>query len=174
MGILPELVEERSVSLEEVLLSREARQERQRAWISRYEMAIVSLTIVVPGEFKDTRLSRQAFNMAWQALDALSLEKGWRTVAKEVFCLPTGPEGLMAIDLPAEDVKCASVELEQQSAAGRLWDIDVIGKNGILSRQALGLGPRRCLVCERDARICARERTHSLQALNQAMEALFL
>lgn len=78
----------------------------------------------------------------------------------------------MAVDFSPEEVKRACVELEQQSAVGRLWDIDVIGPEGILSRQMFGLAPRSCLVCSRDARLCARERTHSLSELHQAMEAL--
>lgn len=63
MNILPELVEERRVSLEEVLLSRDMRQERQQEWMSRYAVTLISLTIVVPGECKDTLLSRRAFNI---------------------------------------------------------------------------------------------------------------
>lgn len=172
MNILPELVEERRVSLEEVLLSRDMRQERQQEWMSRYAVTLISLTIVVPGECKDTLLSRRAFNIALQSLASLLAEKGWRTVDKAVFCLPTGPEGLLAVDFSPEEVKRACVELEQQSAVGRLWDIDVIGPEGILSRQMFGLAPRSCLVCSRDARLCARERTHSLSELHQAMEAL--
>ncbi|MCD1124940.1 citrate lyase holo-[acyl-carrier protein] synthase [Jinshanibacter sp. LJY008] len=172
MHILPEQASYHKVTLEEVLLSREARQERQQRWLAKYQSTLISLTVVAPGEIKDSTVVRQAFNLAWQTLDKLCQQHKWKVVDKAVFCLPTGPEGLVAIAHDASQVKRACVDSEEQSAVGRLWDIDVVGSEGIISRQSMGMAPRQCFLCSRDARICARERTHSIPALYQAMEEL--
>ncbi|QBH97791.1 citrate lyase holo-[acyl-carrier protein] synthase [Limnobaculum zhutongyuii] len=172
MNILPEQASYHKVTLEEVLLSREARQERQQLWLAKHQTTLISLTVVVPGEIKDSTVVRQAFNLAWQTLDKLCQQQKWNVVDKAVFCLPTGPEGLIAIGHDAREVKRACVESEEQSTVGRLWDIDVIGSEGIISRQSMNIAPRQCFLCSRDARICARERTHSVPALHQAMEDL--
>ncbi|MDR0805559.1 MAG: citrate lyase holo-[acyl-carrier protein] synthase [Enterobacteriaceae bacterium] len=172
MSILPEQASNHKVTLDEILQSRDARQQRQFDWIGRCQTTIVSLTIVTPGEVKDSEIARKAFNLAWQELEQLCQQRQWTVAAREVFCLPTGPEGLIAIAQPAEVVKRACVEREQLSPVGRLWDMDVIGEQGIISRQSLGFAPRQCFICQRDAKICSRERTHSIQALHDAMEAL--
>ncbi|AWH88388.1 citrate lyase holo-[acyl-carrier protein] synthase [Limnobaculum parvum] len=172
MNILPEQASYHKVTLEEILLSREARQERQQLWLAQYQTTLISLTVVVPGEIKDSTVVRQAFNLAWQTLDKLCQQQKWHVVDKAVFGLPTGPEGLLAISNDARVVKRACVESEERNAVGRLWDIDVIGSEGIISRQSMGMEPRPCFLCSRDARICARERTHSVLALHQAMEDL--
>ncbi|SUB83712.1 2'-(5''-triphosphoribosyl)-3'-dephospho-CoA:apo-citrate lyase [Pragia fontium] len=173
MNILPEQATNHKVSLAEILQSRESRQKRQQNWLASCQTTIISLTMVVPGEVKDSTIARRAFNLAWQALETLCRARGWQVINREVFCLPTGPEGLLAVNQPADVVKQACVECEQHSPIGRLWDIDVISERGIISRQAIGMAPRQCFVCQRDARICARERAHSIPALHDAMEALF-
>ena len=173
MLLLPEQATNHKVTLHEILFSRESRQQRQRTWSADYQITVVSLTMVIPGEIKDSALSRRAFNQAWSDVNQLCNHQGWPIQASEIFNLPTGAEGLLAIRQSAEAVKRACVVLEQNSPLGRLWDIDVIGEHGIISRQMIGMSPRKCFICELDARICARQRTHSIQALHEAMEALF-
>lgn len=75
------------------------------------------------------------------------------------------------VKAPAEEVKTLLCRLEDALPIGRLWDLDVLGEDGRpLSRQALGLPPRACLVCDAPAKICARERRHDLSALQAAIQ----
>ena len=173
MLLPPERATNHKVTLHEILFSRESRQQRQHLWRANHQSTIISLTMVVPGEVKDSVLSRKAFNQAWSEINQLCHQQGWAIESSEVFYLPTGPEGLLAIRQPAQVVKQACVVLEQNNALGRLWDIDVIGEQGIISRRDIGMPSRKCFICDLDARICARQRTHSIQALHDAMEALF-
>lgn len=173
MNILPGQATNHKVTLSEILQSRESRQERQQNWAARYQATIISLTMVVPGEVKDSVLARKAFNQAWQKLEKLCQQHNWSVADREVFCLLTGPEGIIAVHQSAEEVKRACVECEEQVPIGRLWDIDVIGEQGIISRQSIGFPPRQCFICQQDARVCARERRHSIEALHYSMEALF-
>ncbi|WP_159565589.1 citrate lyase holo-[acyl-carrier protein] synthase [Budvicia diplopodorum] len=173
MLLLPEQATNHKVTLLEILLSRESRQQRQRIWLADYQTTVVSLTMVIPGEIKDSELSRKAFNQAWDEINQLCNLQSWMIQASEVFNLPTGAEGLLAIKQSADVVKHACVAMEQNNPLGRLWDIDVIGEQGSISRQAIGMPPRSCFICDLDARVCARQRTHSIQDLHAAMEALF-
>ena len=40
-------------------------------------------------------------------------------------------------------------------------DMDVLGASGPVSRTDIGLEPRKCLLCNREARFCMRARTHT-------------
>lgn len=169
----PELATNHVVSLTEILSCRELRQSRQQLWLTTHHSTLISLTLVAPGPVKDTVLTRQIFNLASQALQALFTRENWQILAAETFAQPSGTEALIALNLPAERVKQKMVWLEQNHAVGRLWDIDVIDENGkILSRADSGLASRTCLICNNDARICGRNQSHSFEELTQAMAKL--
>ncbi|TPG63480.1 citrate lyase holo-[acyl-carrier protein] synthase [Ewingella americana] len=173
-AISPLLAANRAVSLPELLTSRESRQTRQRAWLARHHCTLISLTMVMPGAVKDTTLSRELFCLAWQALETLSQQRGWPWLAWR--CLPqdTGSEGLIALDVPAQEVKQATLALEDNQPLGRLWDIDVLDASGaILSRRDFGLPARHCLLCAQPANQCGREQKHSTAQLLGHMQRLF-
>lgn len=74
------------------------------------------------------------------------------------------PEGLDA----ASFIKKLTVQIEETHPFGRLYDIDVYGMDGKgISRQELGLPVRKCLICDKDAKICGRSRSHSVEELQQ-------
>ena len=72
----------------------------------------------------------------------------------------------MLVDLDLVTAKRRMVEIEEGFALGRLLDIDVMAK-GVpkISRQQLGLPPRRCLVCGEMAAACARSRRHDIKEI---------
>lgn len=76
----------------------------------------------------------------------------------------TGIEALIALDADAEELKRICVEIEETHPVGRLFDMDVIAKNGVkLGRTE----PRKCLICSENASICARSRAHSVGELQK-------
>lgn len=163
----------RAIGLPELLTGRDARQVRQQQWLATYATALISFTTVAPGPVKDSELTRRIFNHGVRALRQMLAASEWEIVHQRGFGLATGPEGLLAVDAPALALKQACIALEQHHPLGRLWDIDVFTPQGeLLSRQALDQPARRCMLCERDARICARERTHATAALVNQMERL--
>ncbi|CNE54262.1 citrate lyase holo-[acyl-carrier protein] synthase [Yersinia mollaretii] len=169
----PALAANRPISLPELLTSRESRQQRQQLWLARHQVSLISLTLVAPGAVKDNPLTRRLFALAWQAITTLIQQQRWPVLQQEVFPLPTGCEGLIAVDLPAEQVKDAALLLELKHPQGRLWDIDVLDASGqILSRRDLGLPPRSCLLCHRPANVCGRAQTHSIDELLSQMELM--
>lgn len=73
---------------------------------------------------------------------------------------------MLLLDLEPSQVKAVTTALEETHPLGRLWDMDVLDREGkSLSRIALGYPARRCLVCGAAAKECGRSRKHSYEEL---------
>jgi holo-ACP synthase len=160
------------VSLEAVLAAREDRARLQAELLEAHPLPVLSLGVVCPGAVKDGPGPRAAFMAALGALEDLARERGWTCRGGHARYLPTGPEAVLSVDAPAEDLKRALVALEDGHPLGRLWDLDVRDPAGPLSRSRLGLPPRKCLVCPEPAHACARSRAHAPEALDRAVRDL--
>lgn len=173
MRLLPEHATRHAVSIPELLASRDERQARQQNWLARHPASLVSFTVVVPGPIKDSELTRRIFNHGVTALLALAEKSSWVIREQTSLVSASGPEGLLSIEAPANDLKLATIGLEHSHPLGRLWDIDVLTPEGeILSRRHFALPARRCLLCEQSAAECARGKTHALSDLLIRMEEL--
>ncbi|WP_291970014.1 citrate lyase holo-[acyl-carrier protein] synthase [Candidatus Symbiopectobacterium sp.] len=164
---------ETGVSLEALLRAKDHRAARQADCLAQYYNTVISLTLVTPGEVKDSIRYRNTMGVALQACDQLLWQQGWNTLDRQVIWLPTGPEALWCVDHVATDVKALCMQLEQTHPLGRLWDIDVFcPQQGLISRKALGGGKRRCLLCDEPAHACARSRRHSPEQVIARVEAV--
>ena len=147
------------ITLEELLESRDARVRRQQSLQAAYPLCtLVCFTVQLPGEVKR---SPDSLIIGGAGLAALLGRFGSVLEHVQVQDLPTGYEAYLLVKLPAATVKKICCEIEQTHPLGRLMDIDVPG----VSRESLGLGPRRCLLCGREVRVCMRLGTHSREAL---------
>ena len=115
-----------AVSIPELLASRDERQARQHAWLTRHCAPLVSFTVVAPGPIKDSELTRRIFNHGITALLTLAEQSGWVVREQNARVSASGPEGLLSIEAPAHDLKLATIELEHSHPLGRLWDLDVL------------------------------------------------
>lgn len=159
------------VSLAEMLEARDRRVARQQALFARHGLPLLSVTLVTPGPVKVTESSRFVMKTAASELLRLFHRTGWPVEAYLPVREPTGFEALYAVDTEARVLKWAVATLEDDHPLGRLWDLDVLCPQlGGLSRAALGLVPRRCLVCGEPAHACARSRRHPLDTLLAAIE----
>ncbi|QIE25451.1 Apo-citrate lyase phosphoribosyl-dephospho-CoA transferase [Caballeronia sp. SBC1] len=159
------------VTLEAVLVAREARAQHQAQWLARHGAPLVSTTLVSPGAVKDGASWRRVMQEALSAVAATLARHQWAVNECTTLWLPTGPEALYAVRANPVDLKLAMVELEDGHRWGRLWDLDVIDEVRPLSRLSLGLEPRRCLVCDDEAHACARARRHPIEELLAAIDA---
>lgn len=159
------------VSLQQLLDCKEQRAFRQREWISIHSLPLISLSINMVGNIKKNGLSSRAFHAGYKAIidDCLSVDLPIVAVEKTVSA--TGYEALLAVNSSSySDLKYAMVNIEDTHPLGRLLDIDVIDLNGKpISRDTLNLPRRRCFVCQQEAKICARNRSHSLHELLNKM-----
>ncbi|MDR0763848.1 MAG: citrate lyase holo-[acyl-carrier protein] synthase [Bacteroidales bacterium] len=147
--------EQKEVSLQELLESRDNRQARQRELIRKYNKTLVCLTIVMPGAVKRNTFSVFLFQ---KAINIIKEKLGEDIVIFYEYDLKTGLEAIFVVRTDALETKRNMCEIEDRHPLGRLFDIDVIGTDGTpLSRQ----NPRKCLLCDNNARICMRSGWHT-------------
>ena len=161
------------VALEQMLDARERRAARQAAALAHFARPLVSVTVVMPGPVKDSPLARRLLVKACHEIENVVSKKGWPVMSQELSWQATGPEALLVVDAPPEELKTAMIELEDRHGLGRLWDLDVIAPGPrIFSRKDLGFAPRKCLMCDLPAAECGRSRRHPLVHLLEAMQAM--
>lgn len=163
----------RQVSMEDMLDAREQRAARQREFIKEYHSPLISFTMNIPGPVKNTPLIRRAFAEGVKRLGDVISDGGSIVLSRwQDDGRPTGCEAIWAVEGDAIEIKrlCSAREGD---ALGRLFDFDVITPEGeAISREALGLPPRGCIVCGAEGRGCASRRLHSPEQLFAAAERL--
>ena len=93
-----------------------------------------------------------------------------------IWDVSTGPEAFVIIDAQSSSVKENATKFEDHNEFGRLFDIDVlILKNETLhplSRSDFKEPERKCLICDKPAKVCARSRTHSVAEMQAYINKL--
>ena len=165
---------EREVTLSEMLDAREARVFRQKALMEQYSLPVISFSLNIAGPVKNGPVIRRAFREGMSRLvDALQTAR-LDAVYQEEIDQVTGCEALLAVRGEARDIKRLCVELEDEDALGRLFDMDVLDPEGSkLDREGFGHPPRPCLVCGKAGKGCASRRLHSVGELQRATRTIF-
>lgn len=159
------------ITLDQLLASRDARHALQMRLIAEHpDCALVCLTVVMPGNVKRNSQSLTVAHAAVEALrQAFSLAEG-SIIERD---LDTGYEAFLLVRGDLLSVKRTACAIEDTHPLGRLFDIDVIDTHGIpVPRTAVGGSPRRCLVCDNEARYCMRNRSHTQDTIWQRINAL--
>ena len=116
------------------------------------------MTVQLPGSEKR---NRNSLIIGAAGLDALLNRFGSVLRHAQVKDRETGYEAYLAVNLPPRLVKTLCCEIEDTHPLGRLMDIDVMG----VDRAAVGLSPRRCLLCGNEVRYCMRAKNHTTEEL---------
>ena len=159
------------ITLHELLASRDARHATQQKLLAEHSgKTLVCLTVVMPGSVKRNHQSLCAAPAAVEAMrEAFHLNDMSDTEREAVLTerdLDTGYEAYLITPLPLLEAKRIAVTIEDTHPLGRLFDIDVINSDGIpVARNDIGEKPRRCLVCEHEARYCMRMRWHTQEEI---------
>jgi holo-ACP synthase/triphosphoribosyl-dephospho-CoA synthase len=152
------------VSLLEILDAREKRAQQQQALLSQFQKPLVCFTMNIPGPEKLNRDIAIGFFVGNQLLQRRLTAR--RILHKEIYQRDTGCEAFYVADLPAKELKQLAIDIEDTDPIGRLFDIDVIDTDGShLTRETMGLPRRKCLLCDKDAVLCAGRRAHSVAQL---------
>lgn len=163
------------LTAEEILASRENRAEKLRELAQEFpDMTLISFKLNIPGDIKTSAAIERFFRRGMEQL-LKELEKRTSLLHSETAFLQTGPEAVFVVDYPPAVIKLDMVALEDRDEAGRLYDIDVIHDYQAISRTDLGFAPRRCFLCNEDARVCSRAGHHNLtEILHKVKELLTL
>ena len=169
------------VTLNELLASRDSRHAMQQKLLAEHSgKTLVCLTVVMPGSVKRNQQSLIVAHAAVEQMiesyelgvrnDELGIRFGGRLIERD---LETGYEAYLITDLPLLEAKRIAVQIEDSHPLGRLFDIDIIDKDGVpVSRDRVGSSPRRCLVCDREARYCMRMRWHTQEEIWERINAM--
>jgi holo-ACP synthase len=166
---------EEYVTLEEMLAYREEKVRRQEELQNKHKnTVIVALGMNIPGPKKTSPAILKAFTAGTESLERSFAHEKIRVTEEAVMKEKAGYCKLYAADSPdACLVKKMTVCLEENHPLGRLYDIDVYDGNGRgVSREELGIAARRCLICNKDAKICGRNRSHGVEELYERVEEI--
>ena len=153
-----------AITLSELLASRDARHAMQQQLLAEHSgKTLVCLTVVVPGSVKR---NSQSLIAAHAAVDAM--RQAFQPAVDDLIerDLATGYEAYLLTTMPLLEAKRQAMHIEDTHPLGRLFDIDIIDKDGVpVARERVGGTPRRCLVCGREARYCMRMRWHTQEEI---------
>ena len=159
---------EREVSLMEVLQAREARVGQQDTLRNKYGVPVISFTMNIAGPVKDSPLIRRAFRAGQEQLRTGLTAARLSVLDRLEWQSPTGCEAFYAVSGDAWEIKSVCVSIEDSSALGRLFDMDVLAADGRkLVREEVGGGPRSCIVCGAPGGGCASRRVHTVEELQR-------
>ncbi|GAB2024515.1 citrate lyase holo-[acyl-carrier protein] synthase [Lactovum odontotermitis] len=159
----------KKVTLEEVLKNKEWRVDRLSDLAEQFpQRTLVSVKLNIPGPIKNNPYFQQIFLSIWPDLTRKSQEQ------KLFIERKTGPEGFLVCRSEADKVKQEMITIEENQPLGRLFDLDVYDAetDRQISRSELGLPARKCFICERPAKECARSQRHSKEEITQEIEKI--
>lgn len=154
------------VTLSMMLNHREQRMFEQEKIRNTYRTPLISFTMNIPGPIKSAPIIRRAFDEGKHILLERLEENKFKILESNEFHACTGDELILAINAPSDQLKDITSDIEEHHPYGRLFDMDVLDANGNkLSRTHY----RTCLLCNKQAQDCARNRTHSVDELVDAI-----
>ena len=152
-------------NLTEILNAREKRAEKQKALLAQYNKPLICFTMNIPGPIKWSRDIAIGFFLGNRMLkDALP---GRRVLHYSQEVTSAGGQAYYVVDMPAKALKKLAADIEDSHISCRLFDMDVLDTDGrkLTRQEDLQIPGRTCLLCEKDAVICARSRAHNLEEL---------
>ena len=161
------------ISLEQLLESRDRRVAHQRSLLEAHPgQVLLCLTVQLPGSVKRNRTSQAIADAGVEAV-----RQEFAPEHEELKDLETGFEGYFLLSGDPLEVKRRACQLEDTHPLGRLMDLDVIANPTHaeafpIGREAIGLAPRRCLLCGLPARVCMRAHTHTQAELLDKIEQM--
>ncbi len=152
-------------SLDQILKGRDDRYALQTSLIGKYASPLVSCTMNIPGPTKNSELIQASFDKAMEAF----MQRNQGVLAEVAnHTEETGPERYFIV-LGGTNLYALKRRLaffEQVYPIGRYLDLDLKNSEGkAITRKDIEIEPRRCLLCSRPAKECARSERHSLEDL---------
>ena len=157
------------VTLQEMLEARENRVLQQQRLQREWKKPLICFTMNIPGPVKNTPLIRRAFHYGRSILEAQMP----CIMHREILDAVTGCEAVYVVDGNAERLKRICTAIEDATALGRLFDMDVLDIHGRkLDRSLVNGKSRDCIVCGAPGRGCASRRIHNVEQLQAAVNTM--
>ncbi|WP_122641189.1 triphosphoribosyl-dephospho-CoA synthase CitG [Romboutsia sp. Marseille-P6047] len=162
--------------IEEFLFDREKRVKNQENLFKNYkDKTLVTLRINYPGIEKSNYITDDIVSIIYNEI--LTYYKKY-IVYNDRY---KNKEGLVChfiFDADFVSIKKLMIDIEEKHILGRCVDIDVYtmkNDNVIgISRSDLYKQPRKCFICDKDAKICSRAQSHNIEEIKKYFEEVYL
>lgn len=159
--------------LETVLADRECRWRLRVKEAALSSGCLITATLRVPLKYRTS----QVFNRFMKKMCRfLCSELALRRVGidkKRWIMGSDGPALFLSVDSCPEYTKGLCVEFEEKTPYGKVLDLDIMDRNGVvISREYLGLPARKCFICDNPAAVCSSRRLHSPEELAEALNKI--
>ena len=155
-----------SLILKEILEARENRAKTQRELINIFRTTVVSFTLNIPGAQKRNSIFTKVHEKGIYLLEEELGKQNINIVGQIVKSTAAGDEAFFTVDVDPINAKKITASIENKNELGRLFDFDVFTAEGEqVSRMEIGLSERKCILCNKSAKVCGRSRKHSIDEL---------
>lgn len=134
------------------------------------EASIAAVKLNIPGNVKTSPKLVELFNSQLSEITNDSFDMFVMTDRL------TGPEAFLIFSTDCNSLKQKMILFEDKSDLGRLFDIDVMARSNNynqLSRSSLGENKRKCFVCHKNAKNCAKSGNHSIVELRNSLDKMY-
>lgn len=150
-------------NLENFLLDRELRVEKQLKLLEEYKKPLLIIRANYPGRNKSQYPSKEIVQIITEESKKILDEK---IIFNEMQISLEGLISFFICDLSLLELKKIAIEIEEKHNLGRFVDIDVYDIDGSsISRTSLNYKKRKCYICDEDAVICTRSMKHKEEEL---------
>jgi len=150
--------------LQKILQARENRVINQKTILNKFHSPILSITLNIPGPEKDNDKIRKIFYGCLKVVRIeLKKDKNAKIIYEKEHFTAGGPESFLVVKgLFEKDLKKIAVKIEDEHPFGRLFDIDVLSRDGHkIYRKDIGSPLRKCIICKNAAINCITSRKHN-------------
>jgi len=155
------------MKLKRILEGREAKARVQRWLLGKVDL-VAQVSLNIPGFPKDVKGSRILVDKVAATFTERVFRAGGIAPIEVTLENGVGVSAFLGISfLDAIEAKEIAVALEEAQEWGRILDIDILTQAGALTREKINKPPRKCLLCERDAKWCASTQVHKIKDLRK-------
>lgn len=158
--------------LDQFLLDREIRADKQFAIIEKFNLPLISLRTNYPGENKNEFIPREIIEVIAQELRTIL---GASILNEETIISLEGKTYLFSVKMDSIKLKKLTMTIEENHLLGRCVDIDVFSEEKIpLSRTDLGFSKRKCFICDNLAFACGRSMAHTHEEIKENIKNRYI
>lgn len=166
---------ENSRLIEEFLFDREKRVAYQEELMkNNKDKTLVTIRVNYPGIEKSNYITDDIVNIIYN--DILSYHHKY-IVYNDKYKNREGLVCHLLFDVDFVRIKKLMIDIEEKHPLGRCVDIDVYtfkdGKTIGISRSHLYKAPRKCFICDLDAKICSRAQSHTIKEIKDYFNEVY-
>lgn len=162
-------------SLIEILNAKERIYNLQQECLIKHSCVLLGLSLLLPGGVKNAPIYDYIFKEGLNNIKEYFKRNNIAPSEEFSETSTTGYYALFCLNTNPLSLKQDMIILEESQPIARLWDIDIINSRGEnISRTNIDTskGVRKCLICNEEAKVCTKKRTHSINELREKIAEL--